>query len=149
MGKTKRGLKPSSSSKAVAPKQKRQRWAKLSAQSATELSGNQRNCMYCLSQNENSCYSSKYWRIHLFERNIVENKVLRLLNESWGKNLLLNERSKTLMLQIGQIGNKYPFDAWKKWKRQKESTPFNANTVSLCENTSSKSGDLIPLLVIL
>ena len=26
--------------------------------SATELSGNHRNHMYCLSQNENSCYSS-------------------------------------------------------------------------------------------
>ena len=26
--------------------------------SATELSGNHRNCMYCLSQNENSCCSS-------------------------------------------------------------------------------------------
>ena len=38
MGKTKRGLKPSSSSKAVGPKQKR---AKLSAQRATELSGSQ------------------------------------------------------------------------------------------------------------
>ena len=40
MEKTKRGLKPSSSSKAVGPKQKR---AKLSAQKATELSRNHRN----------------------------------------------------------------------------------------------------------
>ena len=81
---------------------------KLSAQSATELSGNHRNRMYWLSENENSCYSSKSRRIHLLERNIVENsEVSRLLIESSGENSFLNERSKTLMLQIG---NKYPFD---------------------------------------
>ena len=45
MGKTKWGLKPTSSGKAVGPKQKRLRRAKLSAQSATELSGNHRNRM--------------------------------------------------------------------------------------------------------
>ena len=40
---------------------------------------------------------------------MVENsEVSRLLIESSGKNSLLNERSKTLMLQIG---NKYPFNA--------------------------------------
>ena len=78
MGKTKRGLKPSSSSKAVGPKQKR---AKLSAQRATELSGSQ----------------------ILFERNIDENsEVSRLPIESSGENSLLNERCKTfIMLQIG------------------------------------------------
>ena len=109
MRKTKRGLKPSSSSKAVGPKQKRQRREKLSAQSATELPENHRDCMYCLSQNENSCYSSKSRRLHLFERNIVENsEVSRLLIECSGVISLLNERFKTLMLQIG---NKYPFDA--------------------------------------
>ena len=70
MGKTKRRLKPSSSGKAVGPKQKQ---AKLSAQRARELSGNHRNRMYYLSKNENSCYSLKIRRIHLFERNIVEN----------------------------------------------------------------------------
>ena len=98
MGKTKRGLKPSLSSKAVGPKQKRQRRAKLSTQRATELSGNHRNRMYCLSQNENSCYSSKSRRIHLFERNIVEDsEVSRLFIESFGENSLLNERSKTFI----------------------------------------------------
>ena len=96
MGKTKRGLNPSSSSKAVGR-------AKLSAQRATELSGNHRNCMYCLSQNKNSCYSLKSQRIHLFERNIVENI------ESFGENSLLYESSKTFIML--QIGNKYPFDA--------------------------------------
>ena len=107
MGKPKRGLKPSSSSKAVGPKQKR---AKLSTQRATELSGDHRNRMYCLSPNKNSCYSSKSRRIHLFERNIVENsEVSRLLIESSGENSLLNERSKTFI--ILQIGTKYPFDA--------------------------------------
>ena len=93
MGKTKWELKPTSSSKAAGLKQKCQRRAKLSAQSATELSANHR---YCLSQNENSCYSSKSRRIHLFERNIVENsEVSRLLIEISGENSLLNERSKT------------------------------------------------------
>ena len=105
MGKTKWELKQTSSSKAVGPKQKWQRWAKLSAQSATELSANHLNC---LSQNENYCYSWKSRRIHLFERNIVESsKVLRLLIKISSENSLLNERSKTLMLQIG---NKYLFD---------------------------------------
>ena len=75
---------------------------KLSAQSATELSGNHRIHMYWLSENKNSCYSSKSRRIHLFERNIVENsEVSRLLIKSSGENSFLNERSKTLMLQIG------------------------------------------------
>ena len=110
MGKTKRGLKPTSSSKAVRPKQKRHRKTKLSAQSATELSRNHRNRMYCLSQNENSCYSSKSRRMHLFDQNIVENsEVSRLLIESSGENSLLNERSKKFIML--QIGNKYPFDA--------------------------------------
>ena len=106
MGKTKRGLKPSSSSKADGPKQKR---AKLSARRATELSGNHRNRMYCLSQNENSCYSSKSRRINIFERNILENSEFsRLLIESSGENSLLNERSKTFIML--QIRKKYPFD---------------------------------------
>ena len=104
MGKTKRGLKPSSS---VGLKQKR---VKLSAQRATKLSGNHRNRMYCLSQNENSCYSLKSRRIHLFERNIVENsEVSRLLIERSGDNSLLYESSKTFIML--RIGNKYPFDA--------------------------------------
>ena len=108
-GKNKMGtVKPTSSSKAVGLKQKWLRRAKLSAQSATELSGDHLNRMYCLSQNENSCYFSKSQRIHLFERNIVENsEVVRLLIESSSKNSLLNEHSKASMLQIG---NKYPFD---------------------------------------
>ena len=91
MENTKRGLKPTSSNKAVGPKQKRQNRAKLSAQSATKLSGNHRDRMYCLNQNENSCYSSKIRRIHLVERSIVENsEVSRLLIESSGGNSLLN-----------------------------------------------------------
>ena len=103
MGKTKRGLKPSSPSKAVGPKQMR---AKLSAQRATELSGKLRD--RSLSQNENSSYSLKSWGIHLFERNIVENsEVSRLLIESSGENSLLHESSKTFIML--QIGNKYPF----------------------------------------
>ena len=129
MGKTKQGLKQSSSSKAVGPRQK---WAKSSAQSATELSGNQCSRIYCLSHNEHSCYFSKHWQIHLFERNIVEkSEVSRLLIESSGENSLLNEHSKTLMLKIG---NKYPFDASKKTLKRnclKESTLFNAMEITL------------------
>ena len=42
--------------------------------SATELSGNHRNHMYCLSQTKIlAALQSKSWRINLFERNIVEN----------------------------------------------------------------------------
>ena len=52
---------------------------------------------------------SKSRRINLCKQNIVENsEVSKLLVESSGKNSLLNERPKLLMLQIG---NKYPFDA--------------------------------------
>ena len=90
MRKTKRGLKPSPSSKGVGPKQKRQTRAKLPAQSVAELQGNHRDRMYCLSQNENSWYSSKSRRIHLLERNIVENsEVSRLRMESSDVNLIL------------------------------------------------------------
>ena len=95
-------------SKAVGPRQKRLRRAKLSARSLTVLSENHPNRMYCLSQNQKTL-QSKSRRIHLFERNIVENsEVSRLLIESSGENSLLNERSKTLMLQTGK---KYPFSA--------------------------------------
>ena len=107
MGKTKRGLKPSSSSNAVGPKQKRQRRAKLSE--------NHRYRMYCLSHqilNENSCYSSKHRRIIYLRKILLRIAKFRdFFNESSGENSLLNERSKTLMLQIG---NKNLFDAWKK-----------------------------------
>ena len=67
--------------------------------SATELSGNHRNRMYCLSQNEifSAALQSKSRRINLFERNIVENSVVsKLLIESSGENSPLNERPKWL-----------------------------------------------------
>ena len=91
-------------------------WAEVEAAeegkiiSATELSGNHRNRIYCLSQNEIlAAFQSKSRRINLFERNIVENsEVSKLLIESSGESSLLNERPKLLMLQIG---NKYLFDA--------------------------------------
>ena len=130
--KTKWGLKPTSSSN-VGPKQKRLRRVKLLAQSATELSGNHHNRMYCLSQNKIlAAIQSKSRRINLFDRNIVENReVSKLLIESSGENSLLNKRHKLLMLQIG---NKYPFDAWKKtFNRLKELTPFNALQITVIQ----------------
>ena len=75
---------------------------------------------------------SRSRRINLFEWNIVENSdVSKLLIESSGENSLLNERPKLLMLQIG---NKYPFDAWKKTferNRLKELTPFKALEITV------------------
>ena len=92
---------------------------------ANELSGNQRNRMYCLSENGNSCDSSKSRRIHLFERNIVENSEVSLFFiQNSGENSLLNERSKTLMLEVR---NKYRL----KRNRLKKYTPLNALQITL------------------
>ena len=108
MGKTKWGLKPTSSSKAVGPKQKRLMRVKLSAlrnyrgTTVTAYIVSVKTKILALLQ-------SKSRRINLFKRNVVENsEVSKLLIESSGENSLLNERPKLLMLQIG---NKYPFDA--------------------------------------
>ena len=93
--------------------------------------------MYCLSENENSCHSSK--------SRIAKIAKFQLLIESSGENLLLNERSKTLMLEIG---NKYRLEENVKtepFKRVHSVKRFAnyANTVSRCncENATSKTGD--------
>ena len=107
MGKTKWGLKPTSSSKAVGPKQKRLRRVKLS------VPRNYRGTtvtafIVSVKTKILDALQSKSRRINLFERNIVENgEVSKLPIKSSGGNSLLNERPKLLMLQIG---NKYPFD---------------------------------------
>ena len=106
--KTKWGLKPTSSSKAVGPKKKRLRKVKLSSlrnyRGTTETA-----CIVSVKTKFLVALQSKSWRIKLFQRNIVEkSEVSKLLIESSGENSLLNERPKLLMLQIG---NKYPFDA--------------------------------------
>ena len=102
------GLKPTSSSKAAGPKQKRLRRVKLSAlrnYRGTTVTA----CIVSVKRKILAALQSKSRRINLFERNIVENsEVLKLLIENSGENSLLNERPKLLMLQIG---NKYPFDA--------------------------------------
>ena len=111
MGKTKWGLKPSSSSKALGPKQKRQRRVKLSA---VKVLQNYRGttvtaCIVSVKTKILAALQSKSRRINLFEQNIVENsEVSKLLIESSGENSLLNEHPKLSMLQIG---NKYSFDA--------------------------------------
>ena len=104
-------MKPTSSSKAVGPKQKRLRRVKLSAlrnYRGTTVTV----CIVTLKMKIFAALQSKSRRISLFERNIVENsEVSKLLIESSGENSLLNESPKLLMLQIR---NKYPFEARKK-----------------------------------
>ena len=82
MGKTKWGLKPTSSSKAVGPKQKRLRRVKLSAlrnYRGTTVTA----CIVSVKTKILAALQSKSRRINLFERNIVENsKVSKLLIES-------------------------------------------------------------------
>ena len=108
MGKTKWGLKPTSSSKVVGPKQKQLRRVKISAlrnYRGTTVTA----CIISVKTKILAVLQSKSRRINLFERNIVENsEVSKLLIESSGENSLLNERPKFLMLQIG---NNNPFDA--------------------------------------
>ena len=108
MGKTKRGLKPTSSSKAVGPKKKPLRRVKLSAlrnYRGTTVTA----CIVSVKTKILVALQSKRRRINLFKQNIVENsEVSKLLIKSSGENSLLNERPKLLVLQMG---NKYPFDA--------------------------------------
>ena len=108
MGKTKWGLKPTSSSKAVEPKQKQLRRVKLSAlwnYRGTTVTA----CIVSVKTKILAALQAKSRRINLFAQNIVENsEVSKFLIESSGENSLLYERPKLLMLQIG---NKYPFDA--------------------------------------
>ena len=108
MGKTKWGLKPTSSSKAVGLKEKRLRRVKLSAlrnYRGTTVTA----CIVSVKTKILADLQLKSRQINLFERNIVENsEVSKLLIESAGENSLLNERPELLMLQIGK---KYPFDA--------------------------------------
>ena len=98
MGKTKRGLKPTSSSKAVGPKQKRLRSVKLSA--LRNYRGTTVTCNVSVKAKIVAALQSKSRRINLFERNIVENnEVSKLLIESSGENSLLNERPKFVNAQ--------------------------------------------------
>ena len=106
MGKTKWGLKPTSSRKAVGPEQKRLRRVKLSVlrnYRGTTITAS----IVSVKTKIYAALQLKSQRInYLFDRNIVENsEVSKLLIESLGENSLLNERPKLL------IGNKYPFDA--------------------------------------
>ena len=110
MGKTKWGLKPITSSKAVGPKQKRLKRVKLSVLALRNYRGTTVTaCIVSVKTKILAALQSKSRRINLFERNVVENsEVSKLLIESSGENSLLSEGPKLLMLQIG---NKYPFDA--------------------------------------
>ena len=153
MGKTKWGLKPTSSSKAVEPKQKRLRRVKLSAlwnYRGTTVTA----CIVSVKTKILAALQVKSRRINLFAQNIVENsEVSKFLIESSGENSLLYERPKLLMLQIG---NKYPFDAWKEtFKRNhlKELTPFKALEITVIQwvfvKTLQAKAAAFPLLVIL
>ena len=97
MGKPKWGLKPTSSSKAVGPRQKRLRRVKLSV--LRNYWGTAVNaCIVSVKTKILAALQSKSRRINLFERKIVENsEVSKLLIESSGENSLLNERPKLLM----------------------------------------------------